>query len=84
MLPPLYWGVGGGHKAYDSTIMMEEHIVYPGLLRTFDRPHEMGFKVIVAITGHYPSLWLHRCRTRWVRHHDLTGRARPSRIGDRP
>lgn len=55
VLPPLYYGIGGGHLGFDWTIMAEEDWVKPILKRTFEHLARFGFKVIVALTGHYPG-----------------------------
>jgi len=55
VLPPLFAGVGGGHKEYFASIMVEEEWIEPLLERQFDRLAAHGFRVIVAITGHYPG-----------------------------
>jgi len=55
VLPALFCGVGGGHKGYFASIMVEEAWIEPLLKRQFDLLAEHGFRVIVAVTGHYPG-----------------------------
>jgi creatinine amidohydrolase len=55
VLPPLFCGVGGGHKEYFGSAMVEEEWVEPLLKRQFDCLARHGFRVIVAVTGHYPG-----------------------------
>ncbi len=54
VLPALFCGVGGGHTEYFTSIMVEEEWIEPLLVRQFDCLARHGFKVIVAMTGHYP------------------------------
>jgi len=55
VLPPLFCGVGGGHKGYFASIMVEQEWIEPLLKRQFDCLANHGFRVIVAVTGHYPG-----------------------------
>jgi len=55
VLPPLFAGVGGGHKEYFASVMVEEEWLEPLLKRQFDLLARHGFRVIVAVTGHYPG-----------------------------
>ncbi len=55
VLPPLYYGIGGGHIGFDWTVMAEEEWVRPILTRTLEHLARFGFKVIVMLTGHYPG-----------------------------
>jgi creatinine amidohydrolase len=55
VLPPLFAGVGGGHLDYFTSIMVEEPWIEPLLTRQFDCLARHGFRVIVAVTGHYPG-----------------------------
>lgn len=54
VLPPSFFGFAGGHLTYDGTIMSEEKHVRANLEITLTRLYEMGFKVAVVLTGHYP------------------------------
>lgn len=55
VLPAQYWGTGGGHKAYPTSIIVEDAAVEVGLETTLRRLVEMGFRAIVILTGHYPG-----------------------------
>ncbi len=55
VLPALFAGVGGGHKEYFASVMVEEEWIEPLLRRQFDCLAKHGFRVIVAVTGHYPG-----------------------------
>jgi creatinine amidohydrolase len=55
VLPPLFCGVGGGHKEYFASVMVEEAWIEPLLKRQFDCLARHGFRAIVAVTGHYPG-----------------------------
>jgi creatinine amidohydrolase len=55
LVPTLYWGIGGGHKAYPTSIIVQDEVlsallddVLAGLVR-------VGFRVFVLLTGHYPG-----------------------------
>lgn len=54
VLPPLFWGTGGGHLGYDWTIMAKPAQLRPLMTQAFCRMYECGFPAQVAITGHYP------------------------------
>ena len=54
VLPALFCGVGGGHTEYFASIMVEESWVEPLLVRQLDCLARHGFRVVVAMTGHYP------------------------------
>lgn len=54
VLPPLYYGTGGGHSAYPWTVMMETEAEIAALLRkTLSRLRDFGFKVVVLFSGHF-------------------------------
>lgn len=55
VLPPVYWGTGGGHKDYVTSIIVDDAVVRSGLEVTLTRLEEMGFRAIVVLTGHYPG-----------------------------
>ena len=55
VLPPQFWGMGGGHKAWMTSIIVEAETVRSGLEVTLRRLVEMGFRAIVVVTGHYPG-----------------------------
>jgi len=55
IVPALYWGIGGGHKAYPTSVIVHDETlsallgdVLAGLVR-------VGFRVLVLLTGHYPG-----------------------------
>jgi creatinine amidohydrolase len=54
VLPPLYFGTGGGHSAYPWTIMMADEREISALLRkTLERMQDFGFKLAVLFSGHF-------------------------------
>jgi creatinine amidohydrolase len=54
VLPPLFYGVGGGHTAYPWTIMATSDSPIRDLLQqSFSRLGEFGVKVAVLFTGHF-------------------------------
>lgn len=54
VLPPLYYGTGGGHSEYPWTIMMETDTAIAALLRkTLSRLNDFGFKAVVLFSGHF-------------------------------
>ena len=76
VLPPFWAGVGGGHKAYPWTIAYEQEAAVEDLVaHTFDRLAELGFRVIVAITGHYPGEQVQMVKRAAARHAARPGAA---------
>jgi len=76
VLPPFILGVGGGHKAYQWTICYEDVDGIENLVAaTFDRLSQMGFRVIVAITGHYPGEQVQMVKRAAARHEQQPGAA---------
>jgi creatinine amidohydrolase len=55
MVPTLYWGIGGGHKAYPTSILLRDELLGPLLDDILDGLHRNGFRVFVLLTGHYPG-----------------------------
>lgn len=55
VMPSFYYGTGGGHSDFKWSIIADEHEVRPLLDRTLDRLALFGFRVVVMLTGHYPS-----------------------------
>jgi creatinine amidohydrolase len=55
VLPPYYTGFGGGHGEYAGSIIFDEQAFSAQLRRLCGRLAEMGFRVIVLLTGHYPQ-----------------------------
>ena len=54
VLPPLYYGTGGGHGQYPWTIMRQGPEQIEDLLRrTADRLREMGVERLVIFSGHF-------------------------------
>ena len=54
VLPPLYYGTGGGHGAYPWTVMMETGAEIAALLRkTLSRLDDFGLKVALLFSGHF-------------------------------
>lgn len=54
VLPPLYYGTGGGHGSYPWTVMMETDREITMLLhKTLSRLHDFGFKAVVLFSGHF-------------------------------
>jgi creatinine amidohydrolase len=55
VMPPNFWGIGGGHKEYAGSTIVEDDVL-PAILRNALREiRRNGFKVAVLITGHYPG-----------------------------
>lgn len=55
VLPPTYFGFAGGHKSFPGSIISEEALVLENLRITHKRLAEMGFRILVTLTGHYPG-----------------------------
>jgi creatinine amidohydrolase len=55
LVPALYWGIGGGHKEYPASILMSDHVLPPLLDEALEGLYRVGFRVVVMLTGHYPS-----------------------------
>lgn len=54
VLPPLYYGTGGGHGSYPFTIMMETDAEISALIEfSFKRLEAFGFRLVVLFTGHF-------------------------------
>ncbi len=59
VLPPLYYGTGGGHGEYPFTIMMPVHEPIESLLAfTLKRLKDFGLKKVVLLSGHFPDAQL--------------------------
>jgi len=54
VLPPFFYGTGGGHVDYKWTIILPEEQIRPILETTLDHLSRFGFRVVVVLTGHYP------------------------------
>ena len=55
VLPPTFFGFGGGHRSFPGSIISEEELVAGNLRITLERLIETGFKALVVVTGHYPG-----------------------------
>ncbi len=53
IVPTLYWGIGGGHKAYPTSIIVRDHLLGDLLDDIFAGLAANGFRTILALTGHY-------------------------------
>jgi creatinine amidohydrolase len=52
--PPLWWGTGGGHGAYEWTVMLPDAAEISALLRqTLTRLQAFGVRQTVMFTGHF-------------------------------
>jgi len=55
LVPTLYWGIGGGHKDYPTSIIVRDQVLADLLDEVLNGLHRVGFRVIVLVTGHYPG-----------------------------
>ncbi len=55
IIPALYWGIGGGHKEYPTSIIIRDEILGQLLDDILEGLVRNGFRVIVLLTGHYPG-----------------------------
>lgn len=55
VMPTFFYGTGGGHTDFKWTIILPETAIRPIISATIDRLVQFGFKVVVLVTGHYPS-----------------------------
>lgn len=53
VLPPFFYGTGGGHIDYKWTIILPEEQIRPIIETTLDHLPRYGVKVVVILTGHY-------------------------------
>jgi creatinine amidohydrolase len=54
VLPPLYYGTGGGHGAYPWTVMIDDESIIRSLIwRTLERLQDFGVQLAVIFTGHF-------------------------------
>jgi len=59
VLPPLYYGTGGGHGHYPWTIIKSTPDEIEGQLNfTLQRMEEFGFKLVVLFSGHFADTQL--------------------------
>jgi creatinine amidohydrolase len=54
LVPTLYWGTGGGHLDYPTTIMVRREVLDALLDDVLAGLVKVGFRAIVLLTGHYP------------------------------
>jgi creatinine amidohydrolase len=55
MVPTLYWGIGGGHKNYPTSIIIRDELLGELLDDILNGLYRNGFRIIVILTGHYPG-----------------------------
>lgn len=55
LLPPYYTGFAGGHGDYPGSIIFDEAAFVSQVRCICIRLADMGFRVIVLLTGHYPQ-----------------------------
>ena len=55
VMPPWFFGTGGGHGAFPWTIMLSEDEMRPLLRRTITRLQVFGVRQIVLYSGHFPE-----------------------------
>ena len=55
VLPTFFYGTGGGHVGYKWTLMLPESQISPLIEATLDHLARQGFRVVVLLTGHYPT-----------------------------
>lgn len=53
LVPTLYWGIGGGHKEYPTSLIVRDQVLADLLDEVLSGLYRMGFRVIVLLTGHY-------------------------------
>lgn len=53
VLPPLWFGTGGLHYEYETSLMVDEELLFPLVHHVIARLCELEYEVIVALTGHY-------------------------------
>ena len=53
VLPPFFYGTGGGHVGYKWTFIVDESRIRALLEETLDGLARSGFRVVVLMTGHY-------------------------------
>jgi creatinine amidohydrolase len=59
VLPPLYYGTGGGHASYPFTIMMDDQPEIAALLeKTLLRLQDFGIRLAVLFSGHFADTQL--------------------------
>ncbi|MCL5271684.1 MAG: creatininase family protein [bacterium] len=54
VMPPFFYGTGGGHIGFPCTIMIDRETIENVMGATLDHLARWGVKVAVFFTGHYP------------------------------
>jgi creatinine amidohydrolase len=82
VLPPLYYGTGGGHSAYPWTVMMQTDAEISALvMHTFRRLQEFGFRLAVVFSGHFAPTQLEMIAWLAADWNDMGGMLRVLPIG---
>jgi creatinine amidohydrolase len=55
LVPTLYWGIGGGHKEYPTSVIVRDQVLGDLLDDILRGLYRVGFRVFVLLTGHYPG-----------------------------
>lgn len=55
IVPTLFWGIGGGHKEYPTSIIIRDELLGEVLDEILEGLHRNGFRIYVVLTGHYPG-----------------------------
>lgn len=55
MVPTLYWGIGGGHKEYPTSVIVRDQLLGELLDDILEGLYRNGLRVFVVLTGHYPG-----------------------------
>ena len=55
LVPTLYWGIGGGHKEYPTSVIVRDQVLAELLDEILKGLYRVGFRVYVLLTGHYPG-----------------------------
>lgn len=53
VLPPLWFGTGGEHYEYETSLMIDEDLLKSLVRALLTRLCELDYEVVVALTGHY-------------------------------
>jgi len=53
VLPPLWFGTGGEHYDYETSLMVDADLLESLVRSRLTRLCELGYSVVVALTGHY-------------------------------
>lgn len=55
VMPPFYYGTGGGHTGYPFSVIVEEEPIVKLINAALQRMREWGVKKAVMFTGHFPG-----------------------------